>query len=236
MHPLKKQARIAGFLYLLVVITGPFVLIYVPGKLFVAGDASATINNVLAHQSLFRAYLALEVVAELLFIATVLALYRLLNDVSRSLAALMVILILIDAPAAFLGVANELAMFKFVRGDSFLGVFETPQRDALAMLVINFDRAGLPVHELFWGLWLLPLALLVYRSGFLPRLIGVWLFVNGLAYVAISATGMLSPDHVRVVNTIARPILFGEVALTLWLLIVGARVERLTPVLQPQST
>ncbi len=71
-------------------------------------------------------------------------------------------------------------------------MFDKPQRDALAMLLINFDRQGVLVSEIFWGLWLLPLGVLVYRSGFLPRFLGVWLFVNGLAYLAISATGLLS--------------------------------------------
>jgi uncharacterized protein DUF4386 len=225
MHPIKKTARVAGLLYLLVVLTGPFVLIYVPGKLFVPGDATATASNILTHQSLFRAYIVVGLVSELLFIFVVLALYRLLKGVSLQLATLMVILILIDAPLAFLSVANEVATLTFLRGADFLAVFDKPQRDALATLLISFDRQGILVSEMFWGLWLLPLGLLVYRSGFLPRLLGVWLFVNGLAYVTISSTGLLLPQYLKVVSTIATPVLLGEVALMLWLLIVGARVQ-----------
>jgi hypothetical protein len=225
MHPIKKNARVAGLLYLLVVLTGPFVLIYVPGKLFVPADATATVTNILAHQSLFRAYIGVGLVSELLFIAVVLALYRVLKGVSVSLATVMVILVLIDAPLAFLSIANEVATLAFARGADFLAVFDKPQRDALAALLINVDRQGLLVSEMFWGLWLLPLGLLVYRSGFLPRLLGVWLFINGLAYIAISSTGLLLPQHLKVVSTIATPILFGEVAFMLWLLIVGARVQ-----------
>jgi hypothetical protein len=212
-------------LYLLVVLIGPFLLIYVPGKLFVPGDATATASNIGAHQSLFRAYIVLGIVGELLFISVVLALYRLLKGVNRELATLMVILILIDAPLAFLSVANEVATLTFVRGADFLAVFDKPQRDALATLLINFDRQGVFVSEIFWGLWLLPLGLLVYRSGFLPRLLGVWLFINGLAYLIMSATGLLLPQHYKLVYAIATPVLFGEVALMLWLLIVGARVQ-----------
>lgn len=225
MDPIKKTARVAGLLYLLVVITGPFVLFYVPGKLFVPGDATATANNILAHQGLFRAHIVVGLVSELLFISVVLALYRLLKGVSLWLATLMVILILIDAPLAFLSVANEVATLKFLRDADFLAVFDKPQRDALATLLVNFDRAGVLVDEIFWGLWLLPLGLLVYRSGFLPRFLGAWLFINGLAYLVISSTGLLLPEHYKVVLTIARPVLFGEVALMLWLLIVGARVQ-----------
>ncbi len=223
MHPLKKTARIAGLLYLLVVLTGPFVLIYVPRKLFVLGDATATASNILAHQSLFQAHIVVGLVSEMLFIAVVLALYRLLKGVNRELATLMVVLILIDAPLAFLSVANEVATLTFLRGGDFLAAFDQPQRDALATLMINIDSHGVPISEIFWGLWLLPLGLLVYRSGFIPRFLGVWLFINGLAYLVLSAMGLLVPEHARIASTIATPVLFGEVALMLWLLIVGAR-------------
>jgi hypothetical protein len=225
MHPIKRNARVAGLLYLLVVLTGPFVLMYVPGKLFVPGDATATASNILAHQSLFRAYIVVGLVSELIFIFLVLALYRLLKGVNLQLASIMVILILIDAPLAFWGIANQVATLTFVRGADFLAVFDKPQRDALAMLFLNLDQHGVLVSEIFWGLWLLPLGLLVYRSGFVPRFLGVWLFINGLAYVAISSTGLLLPQHFKMVFTIATPVLFGEVVFMLWLLIVGARIQ-----------
>lgn len=224
MHPITKSARVAGLLYLFVVLIGPFVLLYVPGKLFVSGDATATATNILANESLFRAYIVLGLVGELLFISVVLALYRLLKGVGLELATLMVILILLDAPLAFLSVANDVATLTFLRDPGFLAVFDQPQRDAIVTLLINFDRQGVLVSEMFWGLWLLPLGLLVYRSGFLPRLLGVWLFVNGLAYVAISLTGLLLPQYSKVVFSMATPVLFGEMAFMLWLLIVGARV------------
>lgn len=235
MHPIKKSARIAGALYLLVVLIGPFVLLYVPGKLFVPGDASATASNILAHESLFRAYIVLGLVGELLFIAVVLALYRLLKGVNLELATLMVILILLDAPLAFLSVANDVATLTFLRDAGFLAVFDKPQRDAIATLLINFNSKGVLVSEMFWGLWLLPLGSLVYRSGFLPRLLGVWLFINGLAYVALSLTGLLLPQHSKVLFTMATPVLFGEAALMLWLLIVGARVKP-SAVAAPQTS
>ena len=225
MYPIKRTARVAGFLYLLVVLTGAFVLMYVPGRLFVPGDASATVSKILAHQSLFRAYIIVGFVSELLFVSVVLALYQLLKGVDLQLAALMMILVLIDAPLAFLSVANEVATLALVRGSDLLAVFDAPQRDALATLLINFDRQGVLVSEVFWGLWLLPLGWLVYRSGFLPRLIGVWLVINGVAYLTISTTGLLWPENLKVVSNFATPFLLGEVALMLWLLIVGVRVQ-----------
>ncbi len=221
MDSLNKTARIAGLLYLMAALTGPFVLLYVPGKLFVAGNAAATANNILAHESLFKAYIVVGLVSELFFISAVLALYQLLKEVSLQLAALMVIPVLIDAPLAFLSVANQIATLTFVRGADFLSVFDKPQRDALAMLLINIDKQRVLVSEIFWGLWLLPLGLLVYRSGFLPRFLGVWLFINGIAYVTTSLTGILLPQYLEIVRNYSLPLLLGEVALVLWLLMKG---------------
>jgi len=223
MRPLKRTARLAGLLYLLVTLTAPFVLIYVPGKLFVSGDAAATVDRILAHQSLYRASIVVGIVDELAFIGVVLVLYRLLRDVSSRLATLMVILIFLDVPLAFASIANQVATLAFARGAKFLAVFDKPQRDALATLFLQADRERVLVSMVFWGLWLLPLGLLVYRSGFLPRFLGVWLFINGLAYLATCFAGMLAPDHVEIVRKVAFPALFGEAALMLWLLIVGAR-------------
>lgn len=224
MHPLKKTARLAGLLYLLVVITGVFTIMYVPGKLFVPGDAGVVANHILAHQSLFRADIVVGLLSDLFFIATVLVLYRLLKGTGPQLAALMVLLVLLAEPLAFASIANQMATLTFLRGADFLAVFDKPQRDALAMLFIHLNRQVDLVCQIFWGLWLLPLGMLVYRSGFLPRLLGVWLFINGLAYVILSATRLLLPEHLKMASTIAMPILLGEVAFTLWLLIAGVRV------------
>lgn len=228
MDPLKRDARIAGLLYLSLVLTGPFILLYVPAKLFVAGDAGATAANILAHQSLFRAWIAVSVVSELAFVATVLALYRLLARAGTTLAAIMVILVVLSAPAAFLGIANDVATLSILRGGEFLSAFSAAQRSALATLLITFEQRGMIISEVFWGLWLLPLGVLVIRSGFIPRFIGAWLLVNGVTYVAISATGLWAPDYWRPVSSYATPLLLGEVALMVWLVAVGARPARLS--------
>jgi hypothetical protein len=107
----------------------------------------------------------------------------------------MVILVLIDAPLAFLSIGNQVATLTFLRDADFLTVFDKAQRAAVATLLINFDKQGILVSEIFWGLWLLPLGVLVYRSGFLPRFLAVWLFINGLAYLILSSTGLLVPQY-----------------------------------------
>jgi hypothetical protein len=221
----KTTARLTGWVYLGVVISGLFVLMYVPGRLFVPDNAAATVSNIVAHQTLFRSYILVGVVAELLFVTVVLMLYRLLKDVNRVQAAVMVLLVLLMAPLAFLSSMNQVATLAFARGDALLNVFDKPQRDALAALLLTIDVQGTVIAEIFWGLWLLPLGMLVFRSGFLPRFLGVWLIINGLAYVVISMTGLLLPQYVHTVFLIAQPALMGELVLTLWLLIVGARVH-----------
>jgi len=229
MESIRKAARLTGGVYLAVVISGIFVLMYVPGRLFVTDNAAATVNNILAHQTLFRAYIIVGVISELLFITVVLLLYRLLEDVHQLLAMIMVLLVLLIAPLAFLSAMNQVATLAFVRGDALLNVFDKPQRDALATLLIANDQTGTLIAEIFWGLWLLPLGTLVFRSGFLPRFLGVWLIINGLAYLVISMTGLLLPQYVHTVFLAAQPALMGELALTFWLLIVGARVPRSAP-------
>ena len=224
-HPLQRTGRLAGFLYLLVVLSGPFVLLYVPGKLLAGSNPSTTAANILAHESLYRAYIVVGILAELAFVSVALVLYRLLQSVNANLAAVMAILVLIDAPMSFFGVANQVATLAFLHHPELLAAFDQPQRDALATLMLSFDRKGVLVSEVFWGLWLLPLGILVYRSGFIPRLLGIWLFVNGVAYLLISSTGLMWPEYVKVVDTVTMPVLFGEVAFMLWLLIVGARAQ-----------
>ncbi|MGD9597605.1 MAG: DUF4386 domain-containing protein [Steroidobacteraceae bacterium] len=229
MKSLERTARLAGFLYLLVTLAGPFVLLYVPGKILVPGDATATIKRILDHESLFQAGIVVGFVSQLLFVFLVLTLYRLFEGVNRRLAVAMVVLILLDAPLAFLGLANEVATLGIARGADFLAVFDEPQRDALAMLLLEADRAGTLVSQVFWGLWLFPLGILVHRSGFVPRLIGLWLIANGIAYVALSVTGLYYPAYRQDLLVYATPILFGEVALMLWLLIVGVRTRAPAP-------
>ena len=227
MNSTKKTARVAGFLYLLLVVTAPIGLMYVPGKLIVRGNATATANNILASQSLFRIGILSGLVSAIIFIFLGLALYRLFKGVNQQRASLMVILVLSQIPIAFLNEVNSLAALMIVRGADFLSLFEKPQRDALAMLFLNLHGQGIIVSEIFWGLWLLPFGLLVFRSGFLPRILGLWLILNGFAYLTISFTGLLLPQYQKMVSTNAFPALLGEMAIMLWLLIMGAKPKSL---------
>jgi hypothetical protein len=198
-------------------------MIYVPGKLIVDGNAAATADNISAFETLFRLGIAGELIGQAGFIFVALALYDLLKGVNRRHASLMVTLIVVSIPIAFLNELNSIAALVLVRGADFLSLFEKPQRDALAMLFINLHNHGFGVAEIFWGLWLFPLGLLVYRSRFLPRFLGVWLAIGGFANVILSLTGLLLPQYQHEVFTYSQPAFFGEVAFMLWLVIKGAR-------------
>jgi hypothetical protein len=223
MNSIKATARQAGMLYLLTAILAPFSLIYIPTTLFVPGDAAATAHNIVAHETLFRFGVVSGLVSEVIFIFVVLAFYRLLKGVHQNHALLMVVLVLVSVAIGFMNTLHELAALVLVRGADFLSAFDKPQRDALAMLFLRLSRQQTLVAEILWGLWLFPLAILVYRSRFLPRFLGVWLIINGFAYLAMSFTGLIFPHHEKLIGNIAFPALLGELALMLWLLIKGAK-------------
>lgn len=224
MNSTYNPGRVAGLIYLLLVVIGPVRLMYVPTKLFVSGNATATASNIAAHEMLFRLGMASEVVSGVIVIFLALALYRLFKGVNQNLAVLMVALGgVLPAVLDLFNELNDAAALLLVRGASFLGVFDKPQREALAMLFLRlYDQENFAA-EIFWGLWLIPLALLVYRSRFLPRFLGVWLFINGIAYVVLSFTGLLFPQYYNGAFNSAFLFLFGEVAFMLWLVIKGAR-------------
>ena len=228
MSSTRNPGRVAGFLYLLLVVFAPIRLIYIPSKLFVRGNATVTANNIAAHEWLFRLGIVSDLFCGTVLIFLVLALYRLLKRVDQNLAVLMVILGgVLPATIDFLNVLNDAAALMLVRGADFLSVFEKSQRDALAMLFLRLHGQEVVAAEILWGLWLFPLAILVYRSRFLPRFLGVWLTINGLAYLAMSLTGLLLPQQEDMVSKITFPAQLGEVAIMLWLLIKGAKPQPL---------
>jgi uncharacterized protein DUF4386 len=222
MNPTTNPGRFAGLLYVLASIVGFFAMGYVPGKLIVHENAAATAANILASGTLFRLGIAAELIGQAGFVFVALGLYHLLKGVSRRQAILMVTLIVVSIPIAFVNELNSIAVLILVRGASYLSVFDQLQRQSLAMLFLNLHHHGFVVAELFWGLWLFPLALLVYRSRFLPRLLGVWLALAGLAWVILSLSGIVSPQSQDRLFVYAQPALFGEIAFMLWLLIKGA--------------
>ena len=136
------------------------------------------------------------------------------------LGALMV------TPIYFLNTINDAAALLLARGADFLSVFDKSQRDALAMVFLRMHGQGILANEVFWGLWLFPFGLLVYKSRFLPRILGVWLILNCFAYLAESITGIMWPQYETTIARWTFPVMFGELAVMLWLIIMGAKEQQ----------
>ena len=225
MNSTKKTARIAGLWYLMISIPGAFSLLYIPSHFIVSGDAGATASKILASEFLFRIGILSEVIGFLGFIFVVRALYRLLSGVNKSYASLMVTLMLVSIPISLLNVLNEIAALKLVRGGGYLSVFDKGQLEALAMLFLHLHFQGFVVAQVFWGLWLIPFGILVYKSGFLPRILGVLLIIACFGYLANSLDGFGVLPHG--VSSVVGQLTICELPIILWLLIMGARDQPL---------
>jgi Domain of unknown function (DUF4386) len=200
---------------------GFFGIIYVPSVLLVPGDAATTSRNIMASEWLFRSGTFSHLTGQIIFIFLVLTLYRLLEPVNKDHAVLMVVLALLGIPIAFLNEVNHLAVLRLLSSADD-GAFTSTQLHAQVMLFLDMRRSGILVAQVFWGLWLLPLGFLVFRSGFLPKLLGILLVIGGAGYLIDWGTQLLFPG----LATISQFTFIGELLFPLWLLIKGVKVER----------
>ena len=214
------RARVAGSLYLFANLFAPFTLLYLPSRFIVRGDAAATASNIMASESLFRFGIVLNLITFIGQIFLVLALYQLLKVVNKNMAALMVIFSLAAVPIAMLNELIQLAVLQLLSGADYLEIFPTEQLQALAYLFLRLHSQGLNIAQIFWGLWLFPMGYLVFKSGFLPRIIGVLLIIACFGYVIQSFVAFFgySVDLIFFTG-------WGELALLFWLLIKGVNIE-----------
>jgi hypothetical protein len=227
---MRNPGRVAGLWYLALVILGPLRLIYIPDKLFVRGDAAATAGNIAAHQGLFRLGIADSLLAAVVLVFLVLALYRLFRGVDQFLAILVVVIGgIVPAVLYLVNAAIDLTTLTIVRGEPVLAAFDKPQRDALAMIFVRLFSSVFTASEITAGLWLLPLGLLAFKSRFMPRLLGVWLILGGLAYLILCAVTVTAPQYQSTVFSVSQPAFFGEIAFMLWLVVMGSRPPRPIP-------
>ena len=217
MNSRKHEARLAGVLYLLMGVTAAFSL-NIPAAFIVHGDAAATANKIASSELLYRLYVVSDLASQILFVLLVLALYQLLKGVNKRQAALMVALVLVQVPMAFANMLIGIVPLVLLNGADYWSVFDKHQLDALTMGFLSLRSYGVSAVTALWGLWLLPFGLLIFRSGFIPRILGVILIVGCFAYLAVSVTSLLFPGYGRVVNKLM--ILgVGELLIILWFLI-----------------
>jgi hypothetical protein len=222
---LRKKSRIAAFWYMLVSVTGPFLLFYIPSKFIVPGNAAATIANIMASQTLFRFGIVISFISTLSFLFTGLALYALFKPVDKGQARTMVALVAASVPFAFITTLFQIAALLLASGADYLKAFEPAQLQSLAMIFLNLDKQGSLIAEIFWGLWLLPLGILVFKSGFFPKILGVFQVIACFGYLAGFLVSFLFPGVRGMIPRIINVMIFGELPFILWLIIRGARLK-----------
>ena len=220
-------ARIGGALYLIIIVLGIFEEAFVRDRLIVSGNAAATAANLRSMESLWRLGIASEFLLLICALALLLILFGLLRPVSRDLALLAVFFNLVSL-AVEAAITLNLVVALFPLGDAaYLKAFAPEQLYAMAMLAIRSHSYGFGVALIFFGCFCLIIGYLIFRSGYLPKAIGVLMQIAGLSYLTDSFTLLLAPNFAsRIFPAILIPAFVGESSFCLWLLIKGVNVQR----------
>ena len=220
----RRLARIAGLCYLVVAIFGGFAHLYVRARVYVAGDAGTTAANVAADASLVRIGIVADLVQATFFLFVVLALSRLLQQGNKSMARAMVIFVAVAVGITSLNMVHQLGALLVATDPSYAGAFGAAGSDALVLLLMDLQHYGYLIAQIFFGLWLFPLGLLVYRSGMFPRPLGVLLMVGTICFLLDVLLQFLAPDFAAASSAlILVPATIGEVWMLAYLLIRGVK-------------
>lgn len=221
----KQTARIAGGLYLGVVATGLYSLMYVPNQLIDYKDAATTFQRITQQEYLYRTGIVAGLFCYGFFLFLPLALYKLFKDVHTNMAQLMVLLAIISVPMYFINAQNQFSVLSLIGPSA--GEMDATSATKAAQVLGYLDqyRVGMRLIHIFSGLWLFPFGWLVYRSGFLPKFFGVLLMLGCFGYLTNFLLGVLMPGYagLGVSTYISLPASIGEIGICLWLLLAGAR-------------
>lgn len=190
----RRIARLAGVFYLLLVVFGAFAQLFVRADVVVPGDAAATAENILAAETLFRIGILSDLLAQVAFLMTAVVLYVLLESVDVRAAALMVIFVVASVPTTIVNLLNQFAALYVLTGADYLTSFEPAQLNELALLFLDLHSYGYSLNEVFFGLWLLPLGYLVYRSAYFPTILGVLLILGTFGHLIELVHVFVLPD------------------------------------------
>jgi len=226
MNSPKRLARIAGFLYLLVGIFGGFAEGFVDPKLYVAGNAAATAGNVVANAGLVRLAVVAHLLDGVFFVLLAMSLYILLQHVHKSIARAMLVLVALAVGIICLNAVFQFEGLQVATDNTYAAAFGAAGSNALVLLLLDIQHYGTFSAQVFFGLWLLPLGYLAYKSsGLFPKWLGVSLIVAGVAYLVDLLAAFLSPELSRIVHAVIPvPTVFAEVAMLLYLLVVGVKL------------
>lgn len=225
MNTINKNARMAGFLYLVYMVTHIISDIW-RGSFIVPGEAAATVSKIMAHEGVFTVTAVGDLLAAALFFLTAWALYVLLKPVNKNLALLF---LLLNLGGVAIQCASDLFLFAIqllMHGPDTLNVFQADQLQSLAMFFLDLREKGFAAAQLFFGAWLFPLGYLVFKSGFLPKILGIVLMVHCFTWLSTFFQSFLFPGF-DAITYVSYPLGFiAEFGLTLWLLVMGAKEQK----------
>ena len=225
MNSINKTARMAGFLYLIYMVTHIISDVW-RDSFIVLGDAAATASTIMAHEGLFTITAVGDLLAAALFFLAAWALYVLLEPVNKNLALLFLLLNLAGVVIQCMSALNLFAALLLMNGPDYLNVFQVDQLQSLAMFFLDLREKGFTVAYLFYGVWLFPLGYLVFKSGFLPRILGIVLMVHCFTWLSTFFQSFLFPGF-DAITYVSYPLgLIAELGLTLWLMIMGVKEQK----------
>ena len=223
----KTKARIAGVLFLFVIVFGAFAEVFVRQKVMVDGDAAKTAQNIIAHKWLFQVGIVSDLIMATAYFLFAFTTYHLLKSVNVKHAQVMLLSVVIAVCILCLNTFNQVAASLIINNDQYLKAFETDQLQALATFFMKLHSKGYMIAQIFYGLYLIPLGYLVYKSGVLPKIIGVCLILGGAGDLIDFVRFFLFPNYQSVIlQNITVPANLGEFSLCLWLIVVGVNESK----------
>jgi hypothetical protein len=229
----KSIARRAGVLYLLMAITAAFSLMYIPSKILVQGDASATLQNLLAQESMVRWVIVSHFVCHSIFLVLVMTLYKLFKGIENHTAWMMVLFVAVQVPLIFVAETFSYTVLMIAKGE-LMQSLQAAQKADFVLLFLKLRSTCFLSAQVFWGLWLIPLGRLAFASGFMPRILGGLLIAGGIAYLMQTSAYLLVPEQFSTITSVMYPVhTIAEVSMILWLCSIGTNDKKHLPTPHP---
>jgi hypothetical protein len=212
-----------------VVLTGLFALLYVPSRLIVWTDAQTTYHNIKESETLFRLSIYAGIVCYTAFLLLPLVLYKLLQHVNKTHAVAMVALALTSVPISLFNLTHKFAVLTLINKPDFFSAVDLPKQ---VLLQLEYYNNGIDVAAVFWGLWLFPFGYLVFKSGMLPKILGILLMAGCFGYIINITGGLLFPvsyKELGISGYVSLPSGLGEIGTCLWLLMAGVKTKPALP-------
>lgn len=222
----KKTARIAGLLFLVMVVFGLAAEIFFRQKVFSSGNAADVADAVLSNILLYRMGIMSDMVMTISYLFTALVLYKIFCIVNKNLAAVMVAFATAGCVVLLINILNELAPLYILSGNDFLNAFTNSQQQSLAMLFYNLYQQGYMIGQIFFSLWVLPLGMLIYKSGFMPKILGILFGIETAFGLITVGVHFLSPN-VILETFLMLPMMIAEFSFMFYLLIRGMNESKL---------